>query len=75
MSNFDDIFDAPKAQESAYQPDAFDKEAWAAKKQAERSSAYELIDRTAEDPGYGGGYIRPHGKGAGARQITTAAGP
>ena len=49
MSNFDDIFDAPKAQESAYQPDAFDKEAWAAKKQAERSSAYELIDRTAED--------------------------
>ena len=49
MSNFDDIFDAPKAQEPAYQPDAFDKEAWAAKKQAERSSAYELIDRTAED--------------------------
>ena len=50
MSNFDDIFDAPKVQESAYQPDAaFDKEAWAAKKQAERSSAYELIDRTAED--------------------------
>ena len=50
MSNFDDIFDAPKAQESAYQPDAaFDKEAWAAKKQAERSSAFDLIDRTAED--------------------------
>ena len=50
MSNFDDIFDAPKAQEPAYQPDdAFDKEAWAEKKQAERSSAYELIDRTAED--------------------------
>jgi len=50
MSNFDDIFDAPNVQEPAYQPDdVFDKEAWAAKKQAERSSAYELIDRTAED--------------------------
>ena len=50
MNNYDDIFGSLQAQEAAsYQPDAsFDKEAWAAKKQAERNSAYELIDRTAE---------------------------
>lgn len=50
MNNYDDIFSSPQVQEPAsYQPDtAFDKEAWAAKKQSERSSAYEMIDRTAE---------------------------
>lgn len=55
MSNLDDIFDASVQQEQAYQPDApFDKDAWAAKKQAERVSAYELIDRTAENVGQDG---------------------
>jgi hypothetical protein len=55
MSNLDDLFDAPVQQEQAYQPDApFDKDAWAAKKQAERASAYELIDRTAENVGQEG---------------------
>ena len=36
MSNFDDIF------ESAPQTDEFDKEAWAAKKKAERDEVYAL---------------------------------
>ena len=38
MSNFDDIF------ESAPQTDEFDKEAWAAKKKAERDEVYALAD-------------------------------
>lgn len=41
MSNFDDIF-APVPQ------DDFDKEAWAAKKKAERDEVYALADATAE---------------------------
>ena len=46
MANFDDIFNTPSAQENqTFAP--FDKEAWAAKKQQERESAYELIDNTA----------------------------
>lgn len=42
MSNFDDIF------ESAPQTDEFDKDAWAAKKKAERDEVYALADATAE---------------------------
>lgn len=42
MSNFDDIFEA------APQTDEFDKEAWAAKKKAERDEVYALADATAE---------------------------
>ena len=42
MSNFDDIF------ESAPQTDEFDKEAWEAKKKAERDESYALDDETAE---------------------------
>ena len=42
MSNFDDIF------ESVPQTDKFDKEAWAAKKKAERDEVYALADATAE---------------------------
>ena len=42
MSNFDDIF------ESVPQTDEFDKEAWAAKKKAERDEVYALADATAE---------------------------
>lgn len=46
MANFDDIFSAPASQENqTFAP--FDKETWAAKKQQERESAYELIDSTA----------------------------
>ncbi|MDL2225036.1 ssDNA-binding domain-containing protein [Eubacteriales bacterium OttesenSCG-928-M02] len=49
MNNYDDIFDDLAQPEQSYQPDApFDKEVWATKKQGERASAYELIDRTAE---------------------------
>ena len=40
MSNFDDIF------ESAPQTDEFDKEAWAAKKKAERDEVYALVPAT-----------------------------
>lgn len=42
MGNFDDIFEA------APQTDEFDKEAWAAKKKAERDEVYALADTTAE---------------------------
>ena len=43
MSNFDDIFEpAPQAED-------FDKEAWAAKKKAERDEVYALADATAEE--------------------------
>ena len=42
MSNFDDIF------EYAPHTDEFDKEAWAAKKKAERDEVYALADSTAE---------------------------
>ena len=42
MRNFDDIF------ESAPQTDEFDKEAWAAKKKAERDELYALANATAE---------------------------
>ena len=46
MANFDDIFNTPSTQEKqTFAP--FDKDAWAAKKQQERESAYELIDNTA----------------------------
>lgn len=52
MSNFDDIF------ESAPQTDAFDKEAWAAKKKAERDEVYALADATAEEVCADGGKLR-----------------
>lgn len=46
MANFDDIFSTPASEENqTFAP--FDKEAWAAKKQQERKSTYELIDNTA----------------------------
>ena len=52
MSNFDDIF------ESAPQTDEFDKEAWAAKKKAERDEVYALTDATAEAVCADGGKFR-----------------
>lgn len=46
MANFDDIFSTPASEENqTFAP--FDKETWAAKKQQERESTYELIDSTA----------------------------
>lgn len=47
MSNFDDIFEG---QSSGHHREEkpFDKEAWAAKKQAERKEVYSLADSTAE---------------------------
>ena len=54
MSNFDDIF------ESAPQTDAFDKEAWAAKKKAERDAVYALADATAEEVCADGGKLRDY---------------
>ena len=54
MSNFDDIF------ESAPQTDEFDKEAWAAKKKAERDEVYALTDATAEAVCADGGKFREY---------------
>ena len=54
MRNFDDIF------ESAPQTDEFDKEAWAAKKKAERDEVYALVDATAEAVCADGGKFRDY---------------
>ena len=54
MSNFDDIF------ESTPQTDEFDKEAWAAKKKAERDEVYALADATAEAVCADGGKFRDY---------------
>ena len=47
MENYDSIF-APKKQDNAKSYAPFDKEAWVQRKQAERQSAYALMDETAE---------------------------
>ena len=53
MNNFDDIFDpAPQ--------DDFDKEAWAAKKKAERDEVYALVDATAIEIVTDGGKFRDY---------------
>lgn len=52
MSNFDDIF------EPTPQTEDFDKEAWAAKKKAERDEVYALADATAEEVCTDGGKFR-----------------
>lgn len=45
MENFDDIFSAPIQRSTQYTPaDAFNKDAWAASKQAERGEIYEMMD-------------------------------
>ena len=54
MNNFDDIF------ESTPQTDEFDKEAWAAKKKAERDEVYALTDATAEAVCADGGKFREY---------------
>ena len=54
MSNFDDIFEpAPQAED-------FDKEAWAAKKKAERDEIYFLADATAEKVAADGGKFKEY---------------
>lgn len=52
MNNFDDIF------EPAPQNNEFDKEAWAAKKKAERDEVYALADATAEEISTDGGKFK-----------------
>lgn len=53
-NNFDDIFEpAPQAED-------FDKEAWAAKKKAERDEVYALADATAEEVCADGGKFREY---------------
>lgn len=53
MNNFDDIFDpAPQ--------DDFDKEAWAAKKKAERDDTFYLADATAEEVSADSGKFREY---------------
>lgn len=53
MNNFDDIFDpAPQ--------DDFDKEAWAAKKKAERDDTFYLADTTAEEVSTDSGKFREY---------------
>ncbi len=46
MPNYDDLFTSQPAQG---EETPFDKDAWAAKKQAERESVYEMIDRYTDD--------------------------
>ena len=54
MSNYDDIFEpAPQAED-------FDKEAWAAKKKAERDEVYALADATAAEICTDGGKFRDY---------------
>ena len=57
MPNFDDLF-APQSVQREDTP--FDKDAWAAKKQAERESVYEMIDRYATDMSGDGGLFRAY---------------
>ena len=57
MPNFDDLF-APQSVQREDTP--FDKDAWAAKKQAERDNVYEMIDRYATDMSGDGGLFRAY---------------
>lgn len=57
MPNYDDLFTSQPAQQ---EETPFDKDAWAAKKQAERESVYEMIDRYATDMSGDGGLFRSY---------------
>lgn len=46
MENFDDLFQSVPAKGTHRETDEFDKDAWAAQKQAERETVYEMIDDT-----------------------------
>ena len=57
MPNYDDLFtEQPTRQE---QP-AFDKDAWAAQKQAERENVYAMIDAYAQNMGTDGGALQAY---------------
>ena len=53
MPNYDDLFTGQPAPQ-----EEFNKDAWAAKKQAERESVYEMIDRYATDMSSDGGVFQ-----------------
>lgn len=57
MENFDDLF-VPQPGQRGDAP--FDKDAWTAKKQAERESVYAMIDQYAMDMGCDGGVFRAY---------------
>ena len=57
MGNFDDLF-VPQSDQCGDTP--FDKDAWAAKKQAERENVYEMIDRYATDMSSDGGVFQAY---------------
>lgn len=46
MENFDDLFQSVPAKGTHRETDEFDKDAWAAQKQAERETVYKMIDDT-----------------------------
>jgi len=57
MENYDDIFSSTT---NRYDDGQFDKDAWAAKKQAERNDIYAMIDRYAADMSGDGGLFRAY---------------
>lgn len=57
MPNFDDLFTPQSAQQ---EETPFDKEAWAAKKQAEREGVYAMIDNYVHDMGMDGGVFQAY---------------
>ena len=57
MGNFDDLF-APQPDQRGDTP--FDKDAWAAKKQAERENVYEMIDRYVTNMSSDGGVFQAY---------------
>ena len=57
MPNYDDLFTSPPAQG---EETPFDKDAWAAKKQAEREGVYAMIDNHVHDMGMDGGVFQAY---------------
>ncbi len=55
MPNYDDLFTSQPAQG---EETPFDKDAWAAKKQAEREGVYAMIDSHVHDMGVDGGVFQ-----------------
>ena len=57
MPNYDDLF---TNQPNQGEETPFDKDAWAAKKQAERESVYAMIDSHVHDMGVDGGVFQAY---------------
>ena len=55
MPNYDDLF---TSQPAPREETPFDKDAWAAKKQAEREGVYAMIDSYVHDMGVDGGVFQ-----------------